>query len=183
MRFWKAIWDFEWGMASIGAGLCLFLMMLITVISVFGRYVLHADLIPGAYNIVERVIFPLLVFWALPMAHREGTFPRLETFSESAPPRRRAAVSALVLAVEIGIYAIVLWYVTGFVWSSIKTHRTMQVGTDFWPLWPIIIMMPLAFALMLLEMIRLFAADLRMLFSLATSGAGTAPDARARDAS
>ena len=161
MRFWKAIGQLEWGMAAIGAGTCLFLMMIVTVVSVLGRYFLHADLIPGAYNIIERVMFPLMVFWALPIAHREATFPRLETFADAQPPRRRAMISAFVLAVEVVIYALVLWYVVRFVWSSIQTNRTMQIGTDFWPLWPILIMMPLAFGLMLLEMCRLMWRDVR----------------------
>src|SRR5690606_35817249 len=136
MRFWRAIWAFEWGLAAIGAGSMLFIMMMVTVISVFGRYFLQMDLIPGAYNIVERILFPLLVFWALPVAHRDGLFPRLEMFADSQPPRRRALVGVVVLAVEIAIYAAFLWYVTRFVWGSIQTNRTMQIGTAFWPLWP-----------------------------------------------
>lgn len=163
MRFWKALWNFEWGMAAIGAGLCLFLMMMITVVSVFGRYFLHADLIPGAYNIVERIIFPLMVFWALPIAHKDGLFPRLETFADSQPPKRRAAISFFVLAVEIVIYALVLWYVVRFVWQSYETNRTAQIGSGFVSLWPILIMMPLAFGLMLLEMCRLLWRDFRRL--------------------
>jgi TRAP-type C4-dicarboxylate transport system permease small subunit len=170
MRFWKAIWDFEWGMAAIGAGICLFAMMMITVISVFGRYFLHADLIPGAYNIVERVVFPLMVFWALPLAHREGMFPRLEGTTDSLPPRMRAAIGFVVLAVEVLIYAAILWFVLRFVADSIKVNRPMQVGANFWPLWPILIMMPLAFGLMLLEMVRLLVADARAAFGLASSG-------------
>lgn len=163
MRFWKLIWRFEWGMASIGGGLCLLAMMLITVVSVFGRYFLHLDLIPGAYNIIERILFPLMVFWALPMAHREKTFPRLESFPDSRSPYWRTAISAFVLVVEIAVYAIVLWFVTRFVWHSIQTTRPMQVGTEFWPLWPVIVMMPVAFILMLLEMVRLLVADVRAL--------------------
>lgn len=163
MRFWKLIWQFEWGMASIGAGLCLLAMMLMTVISVFGRYVLHVDLIPGAYNIIERILFPLMVFWALPTAHREKTFPRLESFPDSLPPFWQTVVSVFVLVVEIAIYGIVLWFVARFVWGSIQSGRPMQVGTNFWPLWPVLVMMPLAFALMLLEMLRLLVADFRAL--------------------
>jgi len=166
MRIWKAIWDFEWGMAAIGAGICLFAMMMITVISVFGRYFLHADLIPGAYNIVERVVFPLMVFWALPLAHREGMFPRLEGMTDALAPWTRALVDAVVLLVEVLIYAFILWLVLRFVWDSIKTNRPMQLGADFWPLWPILIMMPLAFGLMLLEMIRLFWRDVRRVLGL-----------------
>jgi TRAP-type C4-dicarboxylate transport system permease small subunit len=167
MRFWKAIWDFEWGMAAIGAGICLFAMMMITVISVFGRYFLHADLIPGAYNIVERVVFPLMVFWALPLAHREGMFPRLEGVTDALPSRLRSLVNAFVLLVEVLVYAAILWLIVHFVWDSIKVNRPMQLGSSFWPLWPILIMMPLAFGLMLLEMCRLLVADARAVFESA----------------
>jgi TRAP-type C4-dicarboxylate transport system permease small subunit len=166
MRFWRTIWAFEWGLAAIGAGSMLFLMMMVTVISVAGRYLLQADLIPGAYNIVERIIFPLLVFWALPIAHREGMFPRLETFVDAQPPRRRTVIAALVTAVEIALYAVFMWYILRFVWTSIQSNRTMQIGTSFWPLWPILLMMPLAFGLMLLEMGRLLYRDIRRVLGL-----------------
>nr|WP_295469598.1 TRAP transporter small permease [Mesorhizobium sp.] len=161
MRFWRAIWAFEWGLAAFGAGSMLFVMMMVTVISVAGRYFLQMDLIPGAYNIVERILFPLLVFWALPIAHRDGLFPRLETFVDTQPSGRRALVGAVVLAVEIAVYGVFLYYVSRFVWSSIASNRSMQIGTDFLPLWPILIMMPLAFGLMLLEMLRLLYRDVR----------------------
>lgn len=166
MRFWKTIWKLEWGLAAIGAGSMLFLMMMVTVISVAGRYFLQADLIPGAYNIVERVIFPLLVFWALPVAHREGMFPRLETFADAQPPRRRAMLAVVVAVVEIAVYAVFLWYVTRFVWTSVATNRTMQIGASFWPVWPIMLTMPLAFGLMLLEMCRLLYRDVRRVLGL-----------------
>lgn len=176
MRIWKAIWAFEWGMAAIGAGLCLFLMMMITVISVFGRYFLHADLIPGAYNIVERLIFPLMVFWALPIAHKDGLFPRLETFADSQPPKRRAAIGIFVLSVEIVIYALLLWYVTRFFFASYQTNRTAQIGSSFVALWPILIMMPLAFGLMLLEMCRLIWNDFRRFMGHEVADEKPAPD-------
>jgi TRAP-type C4-dicarboxylate transport system permease small subunit len=170
MRFWRAVWAFEWGLAALGAGSMLFIMMMVTVISVAGRYFLQMDLIPGAYNIVERILFPLLVFWALPIAHRDGLFPRLETFADAQPPRRRALIATVALVVEIAVYAVFLWYVSRFVWGSIVSNRTMQIGTNFLPLWPILVMMPLAFVLMLLEMARLLLRDLRRLFGHAVPG-------------
>lgn len=161
MKLWKAIWDFEWGMASIGGGICLILMVFITVISVFGRYVMQMDLIPGAYNIIERIIFPLMIFWALPMAHREGTFPRLELLPEALSPKAKAALNIFIVGVEAVIYAIVLYFVVLFVWNGIQSNRSMQIGINVLPLWPIIIMMPVAFVLMLLEMVRLIYEDFR----------------------
>ncbi|HEU0203765.1 MAG TPA: TRAP transporter small permease [Burkholderiaceae bacterium] len=161
MKFWDFIDRIEGGLASVGAGLCLFAMMIVTVISVIGRYVLHTDILPGAYNIIERVLFPLIIFWAVPLAHRQGMFPRFETFYESLPAGLRRVVAIVVLGVEVAVYAIVMYYVVRFVLSSIEADRTMQIGTDFWPMWPILVMIPLAFGLMLLEMLRLLWIDVR----------------------
>lgn len=169
MRFWRAVWALEWGLAAIGAGSMLFIMMMVTVISVAGRYFLQVDLIPGAYNIVERILFPLLVFWALPIAHREGMFPRLETLADAQPPRRRALIGAVATIVEIAVYGLFFWFVARFVWQSVATNRTMQIGTTFLPVWPILLTMPLAFGLMLLEMGRLLHRDIRRALGLDVS--------------
>lgn len=161
MMFWKTIHRVEGGMASIGAGLSLFAMIIITVISVIGRYVLHQDILPGAYNLIERVAFPLIVFWAVPLAHREGTFPRFDMLEELMPKQLRRLAKVFVLLIELAVYAVVMWYVLRFTWQSIAIDRTMQIGTDFWSIWPILIMMPFAFGLMMLEMCRLIYNDIR----------------------
>ncbi len=164
MRFYNLLGRAEWNMASVGAGLSLFLMMIMTVISVFGRYVLETDLIPGAYNMVERILFPLLIFWAVPLAHRDGMFPRFEILSDAVAPTVRASLAILVLVVEVAVFAVVLWYLTNFAWGAIEAGRTMQIGTEYWPIWPVIAMAPIAFALMLLEMLRLLWVEIRQLF-------------------
>ena len=161
MSFWKTIDRIEGGLASVGAGLCLLAMIVITVLSVIGRYVLQQDILPGAYNLIERVCFPLIVFWAVPLAHRQGTFPRFDMVVNGLPPGLRRWVQALVLLVELAVYAVVMWYVLRFTWSSIEGDRTMQIGTDFWPMWPVLVMIPLAFGLMMLEMARLVWVELR----------------------
>ena len=161
MRIWTWVGRLEGGMASVGAGLCLLAMMCMTVASVFGRYVLGVDLIPGGYNIIERLLFPLLVFWALPLAHREGTFPRLEMLQSALPPRGYAWVRVFVVAVEAGVFSLLLWYVAGFAWQGYVSGRQMQIGTTYWPLYPVLAMVPLSFGLMLIEMVRLVVADVR----------------------
>ena len=161
MSFWKTIDRIEGGLASVGAGLCLLAMIVITVLSVIGRYVLQQDILPGAYNLIERVCFPLIVFWAVPLAHRQGTFPRFDMIVNALPPALRRAANLLVLGVEVVVYAVVMGYVLRFTWGSIEADRTMQIGIDFWPMWPILVMIPLAFGLMLLEMLRLLWVELR----------------------
>lgn len=160
MNFYKTLGRIEGGMASVGAGLCLFAMIVITVISVVGRYVLQQDIVPGAYNLIERVAFPLIVFWAVPMAHREATFPRFDMVVLAMSRRIRRVVYVSIGLVELAIYAVVMWYVLRFTWQSIADDRTMQIGADFWPIWPVLVMMPLAFFLMMLEMVRLVWLDM-----------------------
>jgi TRAP-type C4-dicarboxylate transport system permease small subunit len=160
-NFYKTLGRIEGGMASVGAGVCLLAMIVITVISVVGRYVLQQDILPGAYNLIERVAFPLIVFWAMPMAHREATFPRFDTVVLALPPRLRRAVQVFVGLVELAVYAVVMWYVLRFTWKGILDDRTMQIGADFWPIWPVLVMMPLAFGLMMLEMLRLVWCGMR----------------------
>lgn len=161
MNFWKLLGRIEGGMASVGAGLCLLVMIVITVISVVGRYVLQQDILPGAYNLIERVAFPLIVFWAVPMAHREATFPRFDMLVNAMSPGVRRVVQVLVGVVELAVYAVVMWYVLRFTWQGMADDRTMQIGADFWPIWPVLVMMPLAFFLMMLEMLRLVWCDIR----------------------
>jgi TRAP-type C4-dicarboxylate transport system permease small subunit len=163
MNFYRRLGKLEWGMASIGAGLCLFVMMMITVISVFGRYVLQTDLVPGAYNIIERVVFPLLIFWALPLAHREGVFPRLEIVADALPFTARKLLAICVVTVELAIFILLTWYVAKFAWAGFASARTMQIGSDYYPLWPLLMMVPLAFALMIVEMIATLLRDGRAL--------------------
>ena len=151
-RLRKTIGSFEWGLASIGGGLCLFAIMMITVISVFGRYVLMTDLIPGSYNIIERMLFPLMVFWALPLAHREGVFPRLELLPQVLPPRAGNALAVLALVVEALIFAFLTWRLAIFALDGFAAGRTMQLGSGYFPVWPFMAMVPLAFGLMVLEM-------------------------------
>ncbi|UOM33305.1 TRAP transporter small permease [Acuticoccus sp. I52.16.1] len=163
MRVWNMLWAVERNLAGVAAGLCILAMVFITVGGIFGRYVLHTDLIPGGYNLIERVLFPLIVFWALPIAHKEGLFPRFELLADLLPRRGAMAVGAAVLAVEIAVYAAILYFSGTFVAKATASGRTMQIGTDTWPLWPVAVMMPIAFLLMLVEMLRLLWSDLTAL--------------------
>ena len=160
-KLYDAIGRFEWGLAAVGAGLCLFSIMIITVLSVFGRYALHMDLIPGAYNIIERMLFPLMVFWALPLAHRDGFFPRLELMADALPPRQGAIAAIVVLIVELVLFLFILRHMVVFSYTSLVTDRMMQLGSGYFPVWPFIMMVPLAFGLMIIEMLWQIARSIR----------------------
>ncbi|MFC0280001.1 TRAP transporter small permease [Falsigemmobacter intermedius] len=162
--FWRVIWGAEYGLVAIGSGLSLLAIMLVTVLSVAGRYLFHTDLIPGAYNLIERVLFPLMVFWALPVAHRDGMFPKLElVMGASLSHRARAVVALFVGLVELMVYGVLIYFIWIFVERAMIANRTVMIGVETWPMWPIAIMMPLAFGLMMLEMVRLIWRDVQII--------------------
>lgn len=165
--FLRLVARFDWALAAIGGGLCLLAILLLTVTTVFGRYVLQSDLIPGGYNMIEGALFPLMVFWGLPLAHREGAFPRLELLEGLSPGPLKHALSGFVLLVEALIYAAVAYYAARFAWMAWDSGRALQIGTGTWPAWPVAIMAPLSFALMLVEILRLLILDARRLFGAA----------------
>lgn len=178
--FWRGLWAAEFGLAAVGAGLSLLMIMIVTVLSVAGRYVLHTDLIPGAYNMIERVLFPLMVFWALPLSHREGMFPKLEVAMGGRMNRRQRAIVALIVGlVELAVYAVLMYFVWLFVDKAIESNRTLMIGVEKWPMWPVAIMMPLAFGLMMIEMARLVWRDVNLILGRnapADQPAATPPD-------
>lgn len=140
-------------LATVGGGLCLTLMTITTVVTVFGRYVIESDLIPGGYNIIESVLMPLMVFWGLPLAYRRGTFPKLELSFGILGKRGNRIVDAIIIAIEFAVYAVVFWYVSKYAFRAIDTGRQLQIGTGLWLAWPVYIMAPISFALLLLEMV------------------------------
>ena len=160
-----ALGKFEWGLAALGGGLCLLAILALTVLTVFGRYVLHTDLIPGAFNMIESVLFPVMVFWGLPLAHREATFPRLEILDPVMKGAVGKLIAGLVLAVEVCVYAIVAYYCARYAIKSYDTARAVQIGTGTWPAWPVAMMAPIAFGLMLVEAVRLCLRDFRAALS------------------
>jgi TRAP-type C4-dicarboxylate transport system permease small subunit len=165
--FLRTIERIDWALAAVGGGLCLMAILLLTVATVYGRYVLETDLIPGGYNMIEGAFFPLMVFWGLPLAHREGAFPRLEVLEGFPPGPVRHAIAAFVLLIEALIYAVVAYYAARFAWMAWDTGRSLQIGTGFWPAWPVAIMAPLSFALMLVEIVRLMIVDARRMLGIA----------------
>jgi len=164
MRFWNLFWGFERGLAAIVAGSALFLIIGITVLSVIGRYFFHVDIIPGSYNIIERIIFPILVFAAIPIAHREGIFPRFELIAVNLPPFLNKIIGLIVLTVELAIYGIVFYFCFTFLLRAVESGRSIQIGTDVFPMSPILAIIVLAFGLVAIEALRLVYRDVQNLF-------------------
>ncbi|WP_366921721.1 TRAP transporter small permease [Metallumcola ferriviriculae] len=155
----------EENMAAFGSGICLMFIMIFTVISVYGRYVMGADLIPGTYNMIERIFFPLLVLWAIPIAHKQGTFPRLDFVTERFPGTIRRPINIIIFGVELLIYVVVTWFTFKYAIEAFRIGQKMNIGTVRWPVYPILAMVPLAMGMMSFEIALLFVKNFKKITS------------------
>lgn len=135
----------------MGSGTCLILMVFTIITSVLGRYLLHTDLIPGSFNIIERILFPTLVFCAVPITYREGMFPRVTYFRSKFSGRLASFFDLLCLCLETALYLVIVSYTFRFAWQAVIESRTMQIGSETWLLWPILLLVPTIFLLVLLN--------------------------------
>ncbi|PLW82052.1 TRAP transporter small permease [Kineobactrum sediminis] len=143
----------EFRLCAVGSGACLLLMVLIIITSVFGRYLLHTDLIPGTFNIIERILFPVLVFCAIPITYREGMFPRVTYFRSKFPAKLDLAAHWLCVLVEASLYLVIVCYTFRFAWQGLVESRTMQIGSETWILWPILWLLPVTFIIVLVNIL------------------------------
>lgn len=66
-----------------------------------------------------------------------------------------------MLVVELAIFLFLFWYLARYAATGLRTGRTMQLGSDFFPVWPFIMMVPLALGLMAIEMVWQIALHVR----------------------
>lgn len=151
----------ELRLCAIGSGACLLLMVFIIITSVMGRYLLHTDLIPGTYNIIERVLFPVLVFCAIPITYREGMFPRVTYFRSKFSVTLDIVASWTCRIVEACLYLVIVCYTFRFAWQGLVESRTMQIGSETWILWPILCLLPVTFALVLANVLGDILSSIR----------------------
>jgi TRAP-type C4-dicarboxylate transport system permease small subunit len=140
-------------MASIGAGSCLIAIVIITVVSVGGRYIFSLDSVPGGFNMIESILFPLLVFFGLPLAHKEGTFPKLDILFDKIPLKVSQLLDFLVSLIEALVYLILIWFMLKFSVNSFASGRSVQIGVSYFPVWPIAFISVFSFLVMYFQMI------------------------------
>lgn len=137
-------------MANIG-GLSLAIMIVLTILSVFGRYFLRTDLIPGVYNIIERLLFPIVVFMAVPRAYTDRSFPKLQMVTTRLAPNKEKIVNIIILFVELATYSLITYYIIEYFYGALIAGQQIQISTVRWPFWPVMFLVVLSYIFLTLE--------------------------------
>jgi hypothetical protein len=80
------------------------------------------------------------------------------------PPVLKKVVGLVVLSVELAVYCIVFYFCFLFLLRSIESNRSIQLGTDVFPMYPILLVIVLAFGLVVIEALRLVYRDGLVIF-------------------
>jgi TRAP-type C4-dicarboxylate transport system permease small subunit len=117
--------------ASVGsalgtlAGVVLAGIMMVTVIDVFGRYVLNRPL-PGSTELTE-VMMAILIYAGLPVVSERSAHVSVDLFSSATP----AAVSRIRDAIVRLVCAVVLAIVSWRLWAYAEQIRASKDVTEY----------------------------------------------------
>lgn len=121
----------EWALARLVAA-ALFLMMMLTFLDVFGRYVLNAPL-PGAFEITE-LSMGVLVFAALPLLTRPDSHIALDLLAVRFPPWLMRVQLLAVALFSAFVLAGLSWQIAQQAASEAAFgYTTMTLNLPTWP--------------------------------------------------
>lgn len=145
------------------AGISLALIVLATVISVIGRYFVKADLLPGVYNYIERIFFPVSTYCAFALSYREGMWPAMDVVLKKIEFTKAKAMKIIITVIEMIIYTVLTIFVFRYVTSAIQSGATILVDVNVLSMTPLLLLLLLAFILLvaesIMEFIRVLNAD------------------------
>lgn len=131
------------------------LMLLITA-GVISRAFFNFS-IPAAYEIVEVYLMPLTIFVALGYSYKSGIFPRIDNFVENLQsPKLRQVINAIIVLIELLIFAFVTYYMFDYAVYSIETGMGVRASGITFPLYPIYLLTSLGFLWLTICIIQRF---------------------------
>lgn len=145
-RWWRRLT----AAAAILSGTTIFALMLFIVTDVVRRN-LTGGSIPGSFEIAEKYFMPVAVFPALAYVYGTGVLPRMELVRDRLPAAVRTATAHALLAVELVVLALVVYYTWGYAEDARAREVAFPAGGSLYTQWPLFYLVPLAFLMLLVE--------------------------------
>lgn len=143
------------------SGISLAIIVVLSVLSVIGRYFLKTDLIPGVYNYIERIFFPVSTFCAFAASYGEGMWPAMDVILRKSKFKTAKIMKIFISITEMSIFTIMFIFVFRYVINSIKAGATILVDVHVWSMTPLLLLLIMAFLLLLIESFREFMRVLK----------------------
>lgn len=161
---------------ALASGVAIFSMMLFIVADVVSRNYLGGS-IAGSFEVAQNYFMPLSVFPALAYVYSSGILPKMDLARHRLRGGAHAVTTHLLVVLEIALFGILVHYTWGYALSGMDRGVSFPAGGSLYTLWPLFFLVPLGFAMVLVETLFVLAHNVlgdRVALSVA------APEAEAR---
>lgn len=142
------------------SGLAMFVMLFYTCADVFLRYFFNLSFL-YTYEFSRSYFMPLAVFPGLAYAFSRGVMPRIDLLIMRVRTTYQWAVAILLIIIEIILFLLLTIYGAKYTYTAIIETVSFTAGGENYVLWPVIILAPISFLLVLIECIFLLIKNLR----------------------
>ena len=143
-----------WGYVKLAgalvSGVAIFGMMLFIVADVVSRNYLGGS-IAGSFEVAQNYFMPLAVFPALGYVYASGVLPRMDILRDRFPSTVRAVTTYVLLVLELVVFALLIRYTWDYAMSGMDRGVAFPAGGALYTLWPLFFLVPVGFAMVLVE--------------------------------
>lgn len=132
------------------SGVTIVLMMLAIVADVFSRNFTGGSIL-GVYEITQNYLMVYTVVPALPYLYGTAIMPRMDLLLKKFNKKTNYFNTLLLLIIEFVLYLIIAYYSFLFAQNSFVTSAGFMGGGKIYPLFPVHIVIPIAFLLLAIE--------------------------------
>lgn len=143
---------------ALVSGVAIFAMMLWIVSDVVSRNFLGGS-ISGSFEIAQNYFMPLSVFPALAYVYGSGVLPKMDLVMHKLPRVAQDAVIYLLLALEVVLFGLLTYYTWEYALFGMERGTSFPAGGELYPLWPLFFLVPVGFAMVLVETLFVLAKN------------------------
>lgn len=147
-RWWRVLTV----VGGLISGVAIFGMMCLIIADVASRNFLGGS-IAGSFEIAENYFMPLAVFPALAYVYGSGILPRMDLLMHRFPRRAQAGVIHVLLLLEVCVLSLLVYYTWGYAVDGMERSVSFPAGGSLYTLWPLYFLVPLGFAMVLVEVV------------------------------
>lgn len=104
-----------------------------------------------AYEIAQSYFMPLIVFPGLAFSFNVGIMPRIDFMLDKFSKGTQKAVNIILFGIEIVLILLLIIFGTEYMVHAIQTGQSFTAGGSNYPLWPVILFVPIGLLMVLVE--------------------------------
>lgn len=134
------------------SGAIVFIMMIYTCADVVLRNVQGYSTL-YAYEMSQNYFMPLLVFPGLAFAFSSGIMPKIDFILDKFSIKTQKTINIALFVIEIVLITLLLVYGLQYMLHAIDIGQSFTAGGSSFPLWPVILFVPIGLLLVLIEVV------------------------------